>query len=118
MRNTKRRNNKRLHHKSENTRKNVKRTRKAGMFRAAVSQARHITKELSKELAKDIVDKSVKKAIKEEKKDVVSRLSSGRHRRAKSRLSNAHIVPTNLSQKFAMSAIGESQFDISSLSYK
>lgn len=77
-----------------------RRSRKAGMFRAASRHVRHLGKELGKELAKDIADKSFKKALKGSAVDNSIRLSSGTLKRAKSRLDKAHMTPMNLSTIF------------------
>ena len=85
--------------KSRHTRKN-NRSRRAGMFRNAARHARRLSGELGKELMKDLAEKSFKAALRKDKGEGLSRMSSGKLKRAKSRLSEASVTPMNLSTQF------------------
>lgn len=67
------------------------------MFRAA---SRRIGREFGKELVKDIADRTIKSALKRDKEQAISRLSSGKLKRVKSRLGDASLIPTNLASQF------------------
>lgn len=82
------------------SRRRLNRTRKAGMFRNAAKHARNIGKEFGKEFAKDIADKTFKSALKGNTVQNMTKLSSEKIKRAKSRLENSFIIPTNLSERF------------------
>ena len=91
----------RRHTKKRRHSRTMKRhSRRAGMFRAASSHARRLTRELGKELIKDVAEKSLKKKLREDKGEAILRLSSGKLKRAQSRLADAHMTPTKLSGIF------------------
>lgn len=78
----------------------TRRHMRAGMFRSASRHASRIGRDFGKELIKDIADRTIKSALKEEKGKTVSRLSSGKLKRVKSRLGDASLIPTDLSSQF------------------
>ena len=85
--------------RSRHTRRN-NRSRRAGMFRNAARHARRLSGELGKELMKDLAEKSFKSALRKDKGEGFARMSSGKLKRAKSRLEGASVIPTNLSTQF------------------
>ena len=85
--------------RTRRTRRNS-RSRRAGMFRNAARHARRLSGELGKELMKDLAEKSFKSALRNDKREGLSRMSSGKLKRAKSRLEGASIKPMDLSTQF------------------
>jgi hypothetical protein len=70
------------------------------MFRNAARHARRLSGELGKEIMKDLAEKSFKAALRKDKGEGLARMSSGKLKRAKSRLEGASVIPTNLSTQF------------------
>jgi len=70
------------------------------MFRNAARHARRLSGELGKELMKDLAEKSFKAALRKDKGEGIARMSSGKLKRAKSRLEGASIKPMDLSTQF------------------
>jgi hypothetical protein len=85
--------------RARRTRRN-NRSRRAGMFRNAARHARRLSGELGKELMKDLAEKSFKAALRKDKGEGLARMSSGKLKRAKSRLEGASIKPMDLSTQF------------------
>ena len=85
--------------KTRHTRRN-NRSLRAGMFRNAAKHARRLSGELGKEFMKDLAEKSFKSALRKDKGESLTNMSSGKLKRAKSRLSEASVTPMNLSTQF------------------